>query len=152
MKTRSYLPAAIGLASLLAASGCDNPPEIERVLLSRVVLLNDQSAVLSVTVHDESGLDDIVGVQLFSEDLSYWYGSLAEVSDGVFETTIDWGRLGGFAPIFFDFPVKRALVVIAEDNEGGTDRRTVVFELQCRAGEHACDGVCYPVDVNCADV
>lgn len=152
MKTRSFLPALFGLASLFSASGCDQPPEIERVLLSRVVLLNDQSAVISVTVRDQSGLDDIVGVQLYSEDLSFWYGSLGEVSDGVFETTIDWGRLGSFAPIYFDFPIKRSLVVIAEDNEGGSDRRTLTFELQCRAGEHACDGGCVPVDVNCADL
>ncbi|MEZ4450785.1 MAG: hypothetical protein R3B09_14985 [Nannocystaceae bacterium] len=152
MQARSSSLFALGLVSLSLVAACDKPPEIDRVLVSRVVMLNDESSVISVTVLDESGLDDIVGVQLWSEDLAYWYGSLGEVSDGVFETTIDWGRLGQYAPIYFDFPIKRAVVVVAEDNEGGSDRKTVVFELQCRAGEHACDGSCYPVDVNCADL
>jgi len=145
------MPAALALASLVAV-GCDQPPNIERVLVSRGVLLPGQQAVISVTVQDESGLENVTGVQLFSDDLNYWYGSLGEVSNGVFETAIDWGRLNEHVPIFFDFPIKRSLVVIVEDNDGGTDRRNVSFELTCRAAEKACNGNCYPATINCADI
>ncbi len=152
MAIRSFLAATLGLTSLLSVAGCDHEPTIDQVLLSRPVIRGDQSAVISVIVHDKSGLEDLVGVQLYSEDLTYWYGSLAEVSNGVFETTIDWGRLHAASPINFDFPVERVVTVVAEDNEGGSDSQKITFELRCRSKEHACEGACYPVDTDCKDV
>ena len=152
MTPRSFLVAALGLTQLLSLAGCDHAPEIDRVLLSQSVLRNDQSAVLAVTVTDESGLNDIVGVQLYSEDLSYWYGALTEVSDGVFETTINWGRLHQYSPITFDYPIERVVTLVVEDNEGNSDSRNVTFELRCRSAEHACDGACYPVQFDCKDL
>jgi len=152
MTTRSSLGALLGLTSLLSVAGCDHPPTIDRVLLTRVVLRSDQAAVLSVTVKDKSGLGDIVGVQLYSQDLGYWFGALSEVSDGVFETTIDWARLNAAASINFEFPIKRVLTVVAEDNAGNSDSRELTLELQCRARQHACDGNCYPVELDCKDI
>jgi hypothetical protein len=151
MKIRSFMMATLALASLSVAA-CDHPPEIDRILLDRSILRSDESAVLSISVHDKSGLDDLVGAQLYSQDLTYWYGSLAEVSDGVFETTITWGRLQQASPITFDFPIQRTLTVIVEDNEGGSDSLPVTLELRCRAKEHACNGACYPVELDCKDV
>ena len=137
---------------LLSVAGCDHAPEIDQVFLSRPVLRGDQTAVLSVVVRDKSGLEDLVGVQLYSDDLTYWYGSLGEVSNGVFETTIDWGRLHAASPINFDFPIERTIRVVVEDNEGGSDSQSITFELRCRSKEHACDGACYPVDIDCKDI
>ena len=137
---------------LLSVAGCDHAPEIDQVFLSRPVLRGDQTAVLSVVVRDKSGLEDLVGVQLYSDDLTYWYGSLGEVSNGVFETTIDWGRLHAASPINFDFPIERTIRVVVEDNEGGSDSQKITFELRCRSKEHACDGACYPVDIDCKDI
>lgn len=151
MKIHSFLMATLTLASLSVAA-CDSPPEIDRILLDRSILRSDESAVLSITVRDKSGLDDLVGAQLYSQDLTYWYGSLGEVSDGVFETVITWGRLQQAAPITFDFPIQRTLTVIVEDNEGNSDSLPVTLELRCRSKEHACNGACYPVDVDCKDV
>lgn len=141
-----------GLVSLLSVAGCDHPPEIDHIRLERTILHSDETTVLSVTVHDKSGLDDLVGAQLYSQDLRYWYGALAEVSDGVFETTLDWGRLNEALAIDFDYPIVRILTVVVEDNEGGSDSLSVTVELRCRAKEHACDGACYPVDLNCEDL
>lgn len=140
-----------GLTGLLAV-GCDEPPEIQRVLLSRTSLLDGESAVVGVVVHDQTGLDDIVGVQLFSDDMGYWFGALTEISDGVFETTIDWSRMNEQQAIYFDFPIRRGFKLVAEDNEGGTSVGAITLELRCAAGDHACDGHCYPIAVNCGDV
>jgi len=47
---------------------------------------------------------------------------------------------------------EHGLVLVVEDNEGEVDEVAIQVNLSCRAGDHACDGACYPVDVDCADV
>jgi len=140
------------LAPVIFAAGCGSPPSIVQARLSRTTIFSDQSTRVNVTVNDKNGLDDIVGAHLYSGDRTYWFGSFYEVSDGVFEYVIDWPTLNDHQPIYFDFPIARPFVVVVEDNEGEVDEVAIQVNLSCRAGDHACDGACYPVDVDCADV
>ena len=149
------LPTRSALSSLLLSStllfGCA-APTLTQVLVSRTTLLDSQSSRINITVHHDNGLDELVGAHLYSEDGSFWFGSFAEVSDGIFETTVNWGMLNEAQPIQFDFPIQRTLLIIVEDNDGETDEVSVTLTLQCRADEKACDGACYPDNVNCGDV
>ncbi|MCA9637859.1 MAG: hypothetical protein KC420_17650, partial [Myxococcales bacterium] len=140
------------LMPAILATGCVSAPSIVDARVSRTTLFDNQSAVLSVTVNDKDGLEDIVGAHLFTGDQGFWFGSLYEVSDGVFETVVDWPTLNEQQPIYFDFPVVRELLVVVEDNHGEVDEVRFTLTLSCRAGDHACDGVCYPIDLACEDV
>ena len=145
--------SAIGSFLLTSALllGCGTP-SLTQVLVSRSTLLDSQSTRINVTVHHENGLDELVGAQLYSEDRSFWYGSFAEISDGIFETSVNWGMLHEAQPIQFDFPIERSLLIVVEDNDGETDEVTITLKLQCRADEKACKGACYDDGVDCSDV
>ena len=144
------------LGSLLLPSslllGCAQPPTVTQVLLSRTVILDTQSSRINLTVRDKNGLDDIVGAHLYSADGSFWFSSFVELSDGVFETSIDWASLHQDEPIQFDFPIERGLLIVLLDNEGEVDEVPITITLQCRSDQRACDGACYPDNVDCKDV
>jgi hypothetical protein len=148
MKSRVLL--ALAPAALFV--GCISAPTITSVRVSRTNLLSSQTSRINLTINDDNGLDNVVGAHLYSGDGNYWFGAFAEVSDGVFEYVIDWGQLNEQQPIYFDFPTARDLLVIVEDNDGESDRVVVSLTLSCRAAEHACDGACYPIDLDCADI
>ncbi len=139
-------------APALMMLACTPGPTLTQVFLTPTTLLDTQVSTITITVHHDKGLDELVGAQLYNEDQSYWFGPLGEVSDGTFQTSIGWAELHKAKPIQFDFPITRTLVVVVTDNDGITDEVSVELKLQCRVDQHACDGLCYPDSVDCSDV
>jgi hypothetical protein len=133
-------------ASLPDASRDPDGPEILDFSRAPERITEDGQVVLTVTITDPQGFDDIGGGRVLDE-AGDSYGVFTG-SGGTYSATLTWQQINNVSPINFEQAQQRVFIAEFFDSDNNRTKQPFSLELHCD-GQSACDGTC--AETRCTD-